>query len=358
MIIDTNLRDDLYVLNQCTKYLARTNVDYRHNFGQYSNPADDRGRVSEAWRFPIVDSFYDPAAPDLGYSYNSVTFVYTQPDRPKNLEVSVTGSFSPRYQPLKLRQLQVLDEPSGIYALSVAIPKGKVHTYKFLVNDQPVVDPINPQQQIADNGRVWSRFFTHLCSNLITFERWEADVLERLTEHILPFRTKEGQRFLEYYYNYLGKTDKETQFARAYRFDQPVGVINFIDKILAKEEHHRLIDYRICLKIIDKVLRARVPLVAPCDMSKEEYIRIYEEMATDNVDGWDKNLYGSPKFFLKILRRHTYTGAFAHPKYGGNTGGLGWNYLRQNFATAAGNTAFDWGRSIEKPLGESDDYRG
>ena len=51
-------RDDTYVLNYSTKYLARDNSDARHNYGQYAS-GDPRARIAEAWRFPIVDSYYD-----------------------------------------------------------------------------------------------------------------------------------------------------------------------------------------------------------------------------------------------------------------------------------------------------------
>ena len=51
-------RDDVYVLNYCTKSLARNNTDARHNYGQYS-PDDRRAGIAEAWRFPVIDSYYD-----------------------------------------------------------------------------------------------------------------------------------------------------------------------------------------------------------------------------------------------------------------------------------------------------------
>lgn len=47
--------DDQYVLNHCAKFLARRNIDPRHDFGQY-NPDDLRARNCEAWRFPVSDS--------------------------------------------------------------------------------------------------------------------------------------------------------------------------------------------------------------------------------------------------------------------------------------------------------------
>ena len=48
-------KDSTYVLNHCTKYLARDNSDARHDYGQYET-GDPRARISEAWRFPVIDS--------------------------------------------------------------------------------------------------------------------------------------------------------------------------------------------------------------------------------------------------------------------------------------------------------------
>jgi hypothetical protein len=59
-----------------------------------------------------------------------------------------------------------------------------------------------------------------------------------------------------------------------------------------------------------------------------------------------------------MLRRHAYTGAFSHPKYGGNASALGWRYLADRFRDANGATLFDWERAIESPLGINTDYHG
>ena len=55
-------------------------------------------------------------------------------------------------------------------------------------------------------------------------------------------------------------------------------------------------------------------------MSRNTYFALYDEMASDNVADWDKSAYSSPQYFLYLLRRHVVTGAFCHPKYGGNAG--------------------------------------
>jgi len=143
-----------------------------------------------------------------------------------------------------------------------------------------------------------------------------------------------------------------------------VGEVNFIDNQLAREERHRLIDYKICLDIIDRVLRQRNPYIEPPAMTSETFEDLYNQMANDDVPGWDKNRYGSPRFFLYLLRRHTICGAFSHPKYGGNTGGAGWAFLAERYAqppaapNQAAQTLFDWRRAIEQPLGTSADYHG
>jgi hypothetical protein len=220
---------------------------------------------------------------------------------------------------------------------------------------------------LAD-GTQWSRFFTDYCTDILCFERWEVSLLERLTNHILPFRTTEGQRFLNIYYNNVDRESKVTQYAKAYRLDQPVGVVNFIDKILARQESHRLIDYKICLEQVDRVLRLRDPYQDPERMPAQLYAELYDQMSSGGfLAGWDYSRYGNPRFFLQLLRRHTHTGAFSHPKHGGNAAGAGWAYLANNLIDPATGrlpdqlTApayFDWRRGLEPPLGRNAEYRG
>jgi hypothetical protein len=110
---------------------------------------------------------------------------------------------------------------------------------------------------------------------------------------------------------------------------------------------------------MDRVLRQRDPFLEPRDMPNQVYDDLYAEMATDSVQGWDTSAYGSPAFFLKLLRRHSYEGAFSHPKYGGNVVASGWAYLESRFSDPATDTTlFNWRRIMEQPLGESPDYHG
>lgn len=335
--------DDQYILNHCTKYLAR-----------------QQGQVTEAWRFPVIDAYGSYNGRDeyaTNYGFNLVTFVHDGRAAPAQA-AAVIGTFANLHEPLPLRPVTFLGEDTGYRALSVVVPKGEVHLYKFVLDGVPVLDPINPQRALLDNGREWSRFFTQLCTQPISFERWEYDLLFRLTDHILPFRTKEARNFLQRHYFNLDRRQRDTAFAHAYQLDNSVGVVNFIDNLVSREEIHRLIDYRICLNLIDQVLRRRNPHVEPTTMPREMYVELYEQMARDSVDGWDYSKYSSPRFFLQILRRHTFTGAFSHPKYGGNSAASAWAYLSERYTDDDGTTLFDWPLAVESPLGRSVGYRG
>jgi len=106
------------------------------------------------------------------------------------------------------------------------------------------------------------------------------------------------------------------------------------------------------------VLRARNPVTEPCKASRELFVELYDQMYSGSVAGWNYGNYGNPRHFLQLLRRHTFTGAFSHPKYGGNAGAAGWAYLEERFREADGGTAFDWRRITEQPLGSDPVYRG
>jgi Gluconate 2-dehydrogenase subunit 3 len=348
-------KDDTYVLNHTTKYLARENTDERHGFGQYQ-PGDPRAKVCEAWRFPIVDGHYDASDPAESYNWNEVTFVYAAlRDQALPGEIAVVGTFAPMYAPIALRR--IADMP--IFTATVLVPKGEVHAYQFIVDGTLQQDPVNPQKTTLDNGREWSRFFTQGCTGTLSFESWEIDILTRLTDHILPFHTMEGQKFLSAYYESLDKASRESQYPGAYRFDESVGVANFIDKLVAREENHHLIDYKTCLGIVNRLLRQRNPYVEPKQMDRELYVEIYDQMATGQVPGWDYGQYDNPRYFLQLLRRHTITGAFAHPKYCGNAGATGWAYVAERYRDPQTRTTlFDWRKNLEPPLGTNEFYRG
>jgi hypothetical protein len=350
------VKDDQYVLNHCTRFLARDGDERRHDFGQYA--ADDpRARICDAWRFPIVDSYFDGDSVEASYQYNVVTFVHDgRGDAPTS--VAVAGTFAELYAPVELRPVSFLGAPSGLWAITVRVPKGQVHVYKLGVDGAWRTDPLNPQTLRLDNGRTWSRFFTEGCQIPLELSRTERELLGRLVAHLLPFRLEENSRFIREVYERLDRRAREQQFPLAYRLDEEVGVVNYIDKLLAREERHYADDYRSCLDIIDALLRDRYPGRDPVTLPPETFEDLYNEMATDLVAGWDTGRYGSPRFFLLLLRRHAMTGAFVHPRHGGNSGTAGWVYLESRYRDAQDRTLFDWRAAIEAPLGRDTEYRG
>jgi hypothetical protein len=349
-------KDDQYVLNHCTRFLARDGDERRHDFGQY-DPGDGRAAICEAWRFPIVDAYYDGASAAASYGFNTVTFVFDGRQAPAT-EVAVTGTFTELYAPIPLRPVGFLGQPSGLWAVSVRVPKGEVHHYKLRVDGEWLQDPINPQTVELDNGRIWSRFFTDACQAPLVLGRRERDLLGRLVAHLLPFRLAENRRFVREVYEGIDRGQREERFPLAYRLDEEVGVVNYIDKLIARQERHNADDYRTCLALIDSVLRTRYPGRDPAALPPDVFTGLYDEMRANRVDGWDHARYGDPSFFLLMLRRHAMTGAFVHPKHGGNSGAAGWMYLEDRFRDEEGATLFDWRAAIEAPLGRNTDYRG
>jgi hypothetical protein len=340
---------DQYTLNHCTKYLARADFD--------QIPPDQlSARICESWRFPLIDS-YSIGEGGAVLLANRVTFIYAAQGGRAPQRLEVIGSFAPLHAPIPLRRVQFLGADTRYWACSLLVPHDEVHTYKFFVDGTLEPDPLNPQRVRLDNNQVWSRFFTHYCTQPLTLTRAEAALLRRLTDHILPFRTSDGQRFLDRHARALAQSGA-APIAGLYRLDEPVGVVNFIDNILAREEHHHRTDYKICLRLIDQLLRQRYPDSEPCELEAPAFVDLYAEMATDSVAGWDRMQYQSPRYFLQMLRRHAFTAAFAHPKYGGNVQAAGWSYLAERYLDATGRTLFDWRRAIEPPLGASPDYRG
>jgi hypothetical protein len=361
-------KDDQDILNYCTKYLARFNTDARHTYGATGISAP-RDCIAEAWRFPVIGTYGGGApgiqAPDQFSGYNEVTFVYCGADANSPVTVAVIGTFENLYDPIPLRRATFEGEPSRYFSVTYAVPQGQVHRYRFIVDAQyPVNDAINPQEEVLDNGAVWSRFFTDAFTSPLVTETWELDLLYRLSSEILPFQTADNTNFLNRFYDYHDRADRDSLYGNVYRMDDSVGEVNFIDNILAREERQHLSDYKTCLRIIDRVLRQRNPYVEPAQMTRDIYFDLYNEMASNQVAGWDYTAYSSPQYFLYLLRRHVVTGAFCHPKYGGNAAAAGWAYLSERYNTpspAPGGkptTLFDWGRALEPPLGYNKDFLG
>lgn len=331
--------DHTGVLNVAGKYLAR-------RFD--ATPSD----YAESWRVPIVDAHRSAD----GARLNRVTFVWRAAPADETHDVAVTGSFDNLWDMTPLEAVLFDGQPTLYRAVTVLVPEGQIHRYRFVLNGQPTLDPINPQRVVLDNGMEWSRFFTAQCTLPVCFESWELAILARLTNEVLPFTSDDAKRFMDLYYFTADRQARSTTLHQAFRLEQPIGAVNFIDKLVAREERHRLIDYKICLRLIDGLLRRRFPGEEPAVASKDAYQTLYTEMAANQVDGWDTGQYGSPNFFLQILRRHTYSGAFSHPKYGGNAASAGWAWLENRFHGPNGESCFDWRRAIEPPLGTSADY--
>lgn len=347
--------DNEYILNNCVKYLSRAGAP--PDVGDDAGAESFRNRIAEAWRFPIVAAMPDKSAdPDL----NLVSFVYkTLPGDSR--EVAVVGSFANLYTALPLQPVDFEGEDSGYRALSMEVRKAQVHIYKFRVDGRYINDPVNPQRVTRDNGRTWSRFFTDGYLQPLILEPWEVRLLYRMIERILPFNGKEAENFLKRYYFGLNREQRKAEMPKAFRLDGSVGEVNAIDKMLAREEAHRLPDYHICLRQIDRALRLQNPYQDPYDMPAADFDQIYDAMAASGVGdgsipGWDYSLYDNPAFFLYILRRHAVTAAFSHPKYGGNVGAAGWAYLSERFGDLTAGTYFDWRSAVERPLGTSSYY--
>jgi len=76
----------------------------------------------------------------------------------------------------------------------------------------------------------------------------------------------------------------------AYKLDEEVGVVDYIDKVLARAEQHNADDSLTCLKIINDLLRARNGGTDPLQLRWTFYAALCTEMATDQAGGWDTNL--------------------------------------------------------------------
>lgn len=347
MAVEILVVDDEYRFGLIAKYLARDDRSARHDYGHLKG--DQRASILEAWRFPWVDAWFDPD--NEAQRYNAITFVHASGNGLPGASVQIIGSFGELHTPISLVPLT----DTHYSTLTLKIPKGEVHVYRMRIDGVWQTDPINPQRVALDNGAIWSRVFTWGATQRLSLERWEARLLERLASHILPFHTSDGEVFFSRVHNAQGPANRP---AHAYRLDESVGAVNYIDKILAREEAHHLVDYRICLELIDQILRARNPVTEPTKLPREMYAELYAQMASGNVPGWNYGRYGSPRYFLQLLRRHTLTGAFSHPRYGGNPMALGWRYLEERYRDADGATLFDWARSLELPLGRNPAYRG
>ena len=348
-----------HIFDFTTKYLARDSGTWatpasslpKHDYFATGAPGNS-GQICESWRFPIVEPHFDPNLTAAEYSaWNEVTFIY-QADRNATTLPSITVIGLP-FAALQDLQLEPVGDSSYL-AATVLLPAGTAFRYALIVNGQLQLDPLNPQRVRLGNGEELSSFFTFACFEPVTFEPWERMLLRRITSHILPFNSREAELFQLR----PGGGPFSTLSPQLYRLDHGVGSVNYIDKLLAREERHHLPAYKSCLAQMNRILRTRNPFLEPRDMPESDYTRLYDEMASGNVPGWDYTAYSSPSYFLFLLRRHTFVGAFCHPKYGGNANGSGWLWLEDLFRSSGGQTLFDWERGVEPPIGKNPEYRG
>jgi hypothetical protein len=343
--MDVEPLDHMVVLNFAAKNLARASQDCAPSY-------------SEPWRFPLIDSYRGPVGAPADSRHNAVTFVWHAAAPQDKARIAVVGTFGPLWDATPLEVVRFGGNATRFRALKICVPKGQVHTYKFLVEGRPTLDPINPQRTVLDNGVEWSRFFTQECSLPLCFEDWELALLMRLTNEILPFTSPDAQDFLNLYYFTASEPARSAALPQAYRLEQAIGAVNFIDKFVAREETHRLVDYKLCLRQLRNVLAQRFPNQPPQLATKDAVQALYNEMAADSVTGWDTTAYAGPNFFLQLLRRHTYMGAFSHPKYGGNAAAAGWAFLEDSYRGPDKASCFNWRRAVEPPWGFSADYHG
>jgi hypothetical protein len=348
------LGNDEQILNYCTKLLARGVKMFSEDI---SSDSFNLSKISENWRFPIIEPVLDGNG--MPHTVNRVTLIFIA--KPGFNNVRAIGSFIPWYESIELTPVKFEGNDTAFFACQLLLPVGKSYYYKFVIDGTTITDPVNPQSKILSNGRQWSFFYTDFYNSSEEFEAWEVSLLYRLANQIVPFRSKDAQNFINRFYLSLAKPDKHAM--PIYKLDDSVGEVNFMTNILVKEERHHLSDYKISLSIIDQLLRQRNPTADSWTVSKELINELYDEMASGNVPGWNYTAYNNPTYFLSLIRRHTLTGAFSHPRYGGNIGGAGWNYLHEKYdikndaAQVTGNY-FNWQLALEKPIGSNTDYKG
>ena len=298
--------------------------------------------------FPIVIPFFSDRL-----KYNEVTFIYFSNDLTDNQDnaIFVVGNFDHLYASFQLKPVYFLNEKTEFYAITLKLPVARFFRYRLKKDNTFFNDPLNPLTITTDNGSEWSAFHTESYKAPLCFEEWEQKLLKRFISFILPLHTDEFKTFIK---SHSGKFDNETK-SLVSRLDYDLGVTNFIDKLLARYEPHHLIRYKKCLVEMQRLLLEKNKTQEPEHMDDNCYEWLYETMKTPNSEHWRLKEINSVDF-LKTFRRHIITGALSHPRHGGNTNAIGWNFLESILSDNKGNTYFNWHRALEKPLGNNEDY--
>src|SRR3712207_1357400 len=108
-----------YVLNHCTKYLARDNTDIRHSyFGLFDT--ERRSRISEPWRSPVIDAHDGP--PDDRFDFNDVALVYALRAEEATAEsIGRLAAWRGLHRPERMRQVG----ESLVWAVTLRVAKGQ-----------------------------------------------------------------------------------------------------------------------------------------------------------------------------------------------------------------------------------------
>jgi Gluconate 2-dehydrogenase subunit 3 len=328
--------------------LGRDDHGPRHHF-EAGDPPRHAAELAEAWRFPLLGG----AAPA---GHEAVAFVH------RAAAAQAVALLGEPVDGGDVHGLTAMPE-TGCWALTLALPLGRRYRYRYLVDGRQELDAINPQREASDDGATWSRVFTSGCTVPLSLEAWEWTLLDRLAGTLVSGMSDEAADFLDQRYRDLDRVARDAAWRVAYRFDNAFGAVNFIDKILAREEAHRRRDYRICLLQLNRIARQRHPWREPAAMPASIFEDLLRQLAASSaadespIPGWDYGRYGSPRFFLRLLLRHVLTGIFAHPRHGGNPAGIAWDWLADRCRDSAGAEVFAWRNSLPPPLGNVADYR-
>lgn len=315
--------------------------------------------------FPVVETYYTTATNNEKNNaeksrekrYSRVTFVYSASltNKKKQNSIYLIGNFDALYKKKKMHQVFFDESPTRFWAITLKLPTNHLYKYRFLVNNSFIIDPLNTLAKDSDNNIKWSLFFTDYYKTAVILEKWELEILQRLTAYILPFKTNEFTTFVNQQQSQFNNSTK-TQISQ---LNYDVGCVNFIDKLIAKDEPQHIITYKICLKEIKRVLVMLNSFQEPKNMDDTFYQRIYQIMNKKDFTIWNKDIYEDPSYFLKVLRRHIITATFSHPKHGGNTNALGWQFLDSVLSDGKHeNAGYDWQQAMEKPLGTNQEYIG
>lgn len=322
--------DHQFVLNQSEKIIFKNNTT-------------DISAIDSAV-FPVIQTYYPDKA-----NFNLVTFIFfSQAEK----DIFLLGNFANLYTNYQLSRVKFNDSNTHFYAITLKLPNKSLYFYQFKIDHNFTLDPLNSFSKTLDNGETWSCFTTEGYKTPIIFEDWEVKILQRVVSYILPFKTNEFKTFIN---RHSAQFDNTTR-SMVNQLYYDIGTVNFIDKLLARNEQHHVISYRLCISEMKNVLLRINTTQEPEDMDEYFYAKLFEIMANNDHTIWDKSVYAEPAYFLKVLRRHIITAAFSHPRHGGNTQALGWQFLADLLQNKPEDNLFDWQQALEKPLGTNKDY--